>query len=391
MKILMIAPQPFLTNRGSPLNVYSKVKTLSGLGHDITILTYPEGGDVPDSEIVRVPLLPFLKNIPIGPSIHKVVYDILLLVYGLQIVLRNKFDVIHAHEIDGATIGALLKNACRIIKGHKLLLYYDMHSLFSEQMRNKGYKIIFLNTLSKHVEKYAYKNSDKLLMISPSFKDRVSEFNQDHKAIFIPDIPALTEEAIDLELYNKLKNEIKEDTVFLYMGNLEKYQGVYLLVDAFKTVEESGSNAALLVVGGGNKDFETLKKITAESKLKNIYIYSQQPLEKMPTYLKFSDIVLSPRLRGTNIPYKIYPYIKMGKPLIATNISSHSLILENNTNVLMCEVDSVDMANKMLLLMEDRSLQERIGKGAKELFISSFSPDIYKNKLKNLYNRGGVG
>ena len=391
MKILMIAPQPFLTNRGSPLNVYSKVKTLSGLGHDITVLTYPEGMDVPDSEIIRVPLLPFLKNIPIGPSIHKVVYDILLLVYGLQIVLRNKFDVIHAHEIDGATIGALLKSTCKIIKGHKLLLYYDMHSLFSEQMCNKGHKIIFLNTLCKHVEKYTYKNSDKLLMISASFKDRVSEFGQDYKAIFVPDIPALTEEAIDLELYNKLKNEIKEDTVFLYMGNIEKYQGVDLLIDAFKTVEESGNSAALLIVGGGSKDFETLKKITAESKLKNIYIYGQQPLEKMPTYLKFSDIVVSPRLRGTNIPYKIYPYIKMGKPLVATNIPAHNVILENNKNALMCEVDRTDMANKMLLLMKDNPLQARIGKGAKELFISSFSPDVYKNKLKNLYDQeGGV-
>jgi glycosyltransferase involved in cell wall biosynthesis len=391
MKILMIAPEPFLTNRGSPLNVYSKIRTLSGLGHDITLLTYPEGVNVRTLKIIRVPLMPFLRNIPIGPSIHKIVYDILLLLYGLRIILRNEFDVIHAHEIDGATIGALLKNAC-IITRYKPLLYYDMHSVFSEQMQNKGYKIIFLNTLSKYIEKYAYRNSDKLLMISPSFKDRLSEFNQDHKAIFVPDIPALNEETVDLELYNKLKNEIKEDTVFLYMGNIEKYQGVTLLIQAFKIVEESGGSVALLVVGDRDKDFGTLRKMIRKLKSKKVYIYSQQPLEKMPTYLKFSDIVFSPRLRGTNIPYKIYPYIRMGKPLIATNIPAHSLILENSKNVLMCEVDRIDMANKMLLLMKDDSLKERIGKGAKELFISSFSPEIYKNKLKNLYNqdRGGV-
>jgi glycosyltransferase involved in cell wall biosynthesis len=390
MKILMIAPEPFLTNRGSPLNVYSKVRTLSGFGHNITLLTYPEGVNVPNLRIIRVPRMPFLKNIPIGPSIHKVVYDILLLVYGLRIILRNRFDVIHAHEIDGATIGALLKNACRIITGYKTLLYYDMHSVFSEQMQNKGYKITFLNTLTKNIEKYVYRNSDKLLMISPSFKDRLSEFNQDHKAIFVPDIPALNEETIDQELYTKLKNEIKEDTVFLYMGNLETYQGVTLLIHAFKIVEESGGSVALLIVGESDKDFETVRKLIRELKLKNVYVYSQQPLEKMPTYLEFSDIVVSPRLRGTNIPYKIYPYIRRGKPLIATNIPAHSLILENNKNVLMCEVDRIDMANKMLLLMKDDSLKEHIGKGAKELFISSFTPEIYKNKLKSLYNRGGA-
>ena len=386
----MIAPEPFLTNRGSPLNVYSKIKTLSGLGHAITLLTYPEGVNVPGLKIVRVPFMPFLKNIPIGASIHKIVYDILLLTYGLRIIFKYKFDVIHAHEIDGAMIGALLKNVCRRIAGYNPRLYYDMHSILPEQMRNKGYNIIFLNILCKYIERYAYKSSDRILIISPSFKDRLSEFNQDRKAIFVPDIPALNEENIDPGLYNKLKTKIKEDTVFLYMGNLEKYQGVSLLINAFKIVEETGSNAALLIVGGKDKAFEALRNRIRDLKLEKVYIYNQQSLEMMPTYLKFCDVVVSPRLRGTNIPYKIYPYIRAGKPLIATNIPAHSLILENNKNVLMCEVDRIDMANKMLLLMNDNALKERIGKGAKELFMNYFSFGIYKTKLKNLYDQSGA-
>jgi len=385
MKVLMIAPHPFLTNRGSPLNVYTKVKTLSELGHHITLITYPEGRDIPGIKIIRVPLIPFLRNIPIGLSIHKIVYDLLLLLKGSRIVRKNRFDVIHAHEIDGAIIGALLKNKCKIIHKFKPLLYYDMHSILSEQMQNKGYYSIFLNTLCKYIENYAYKDSDRLLMISPSFKDRLAKFNQDYKSLFIPDIPALKEETIDQELYNDLKGKIKEDTVFLYMGNLEKYQGVDLLIQAFKIVEESVDNVALMIVGGRDKDFDTLRELIGKLEVKKVYIYSQQPLEKMPTYLKFSDIVISPRLLGTNIPYKIYPYIRMGKPLIATNIPAHHLILENNKNALLCSVDSTDMANKMLLLMNDESLKERLGKGAKELFNSSFSPEIYKNKLITLY------
>lgn len=382
----MIAPHPFLMNRGSSLNTYNKVRTLSEFGHNTTLLTYPEGENIPDLKIVRVPFVPFLRNIPIGPSIHKVVYDMLLLLYGLGIILRDRFDVIHAHEIDGAIIGSLLRNACRIILRYKPLLYYDMHSLFSEQMQNRGYKNIFLNALFKYVEKHVYRSSDKLLMISPSFKDRLFEFNQDHKAIFLPDIPALNEEIIDPELYNDLKSKIKKDTVFLYMGNLENYQGVNLLIHAFKIVEELCSSVALMIVGGSNKDLEILRKLIKKLELKNVYVYGQQTLQKMSTYLRLSDIVVSPRLRGSNIPYKIYPYIRMGKPLIATNIPAHNLILENNKNVSMCNVDSIDMANKMLLLMKDDSLRKRIGKGARELFVRYFSPEIYKNKLKELYN-----
>ena len=381
----MIAPHPFLTNRGSPLNVYKKAKTLSELGHNLILLTYPEGVNIPDLKIIRVPFIPFLRNIPIGPSIHKFLYDILLLLYGLIIILRNRFDVIHAHEIDGAIIGSLLKNICIMILKYKPLLYYDMHSLFFEQMQIRGYKNIFIKSLSKYIEKYAYYNSDKLLIISPFFKTRLSEFNQNHKSIFIPDVPALKEEKINQKLFKKLKNKIKADKIFFYMGTLEYYQGLNLLIHAFKIVEKKYNNVVLLIVGGSKKDSENLKKYIKKINLKRVYIYNQQPLEMMPVYLKFSDIVISPRLYGTNIPYKIYPYIRMGKPLIATNIPAHNIILEDSKNALMCEVNSIDMAKKMLLLMEDHSLEDRIAKGARELFIRLFTFESYKNKLKNLY------
>lgn len=383
-EILMIAPHPFLSNRGSPLNTFNKIKTLSKLGHNVTLLTYPEGTDVPGFKIIRVPLIPFFKNIPIGPSIHKVLYDILLLSKGISIIRNQRFDVIHAHEIDGAIIGAILKKMCK--KADCPQLYYDMHSLLSEQLRNKNYKINFLlDHILKSIEIFAYKNSDRLLMISPSFLNRISEFDQQEKALFLPDIPALKEESVDPETFEDLKNKIKHKIIFLYMGNIENYQGVYLLLEAFKNVERSSYDTGLVIVGGTKDEIKKVEKAVKELGLKRVYLFSQQPLEKMPAFLKLSDIVVSPRLRGTNIPYKIYPYMRMGKPIIATDIPAHSLIFENNKNALLCEVDPANMGNKMLLLLQDDSIRTRIGNGARDLFEKNFSSEIYRDKLENLY------
>ncbi|MCE8429461.1 MAG: glycosyltransferase family 4 protein [Candidatus Methanoperedens sp.] len=362
------------------------MKTLSMLGHNVTLLTYPEGTDIQGFRIIRVPLIPFFKNIPIGPSIHKILYDFLLLIEGLSIIRKKRFDVIHSHEIDGAIVGAILKKVCNRAIGYKPMLYYDMHSLLSEQMRNKNYKINFLlDNILNYIEFFAYRNSDRLLMISPSFVNRLMEFNQNEKALFLPDIPALKEELVDPETYEYLKNKIKHKIVFLYMGNIENYQGVYLLLEAFKIVERSGYDTGLVIVGGTKEEIKNLEKAVNKYGLARVYLFSQQPLEKMPAFLKLSDIAVSPRLRGTNIPYKIYPYMRMGKPIIATDIPAHNLILENNKNALLCELDPVNMGNKMLLLLQDDSIRKSIGNGARDLFEKNFSSEIYRDKLENLY------
>lgn len=382
--ILMIAPHPFLSNRGSPLNTYNKIKTLSELGHNVTLLTYPEGVNLPGLTIIRISSLPFLKNIPIGPSIHKVIYDILLLFKGISIISRKQFDVIHAHEIDGAIVGVILKKICKIAYCPKL--YYDMHSLLSEQMRNKKYRINFLlDHIITYLEIFAYKNSDRLLMISPSFINRLSEFDQQEKALFLPDIPALKEEYVDPETYEELRNKIKHKVVFLYMGNIENYQGVYLLLKAFKIVEGSSYDTGLVIVGGTEEEIKNLEEEVKKLGLTRVYLFSQQPLDKMPAFLSLADIVVSPRLMGTNIPFKIYPYIKMGKPIIATDIPAHSLVLENNKNALLCAVDPVELGNKMLTLLQDESLRKSIGKGAKDLFEKEYTYEKFKDKLENLY------
>ncbi|MCH7624768.1 MAG: glycosyl transferase family 1, partial [Chloroflexi bacterium] len=46
MKILMLAPQPFLEPRGTPFSVLGRLKALSQLGHKVDLVTYHLGSDV---------------------------------------------------------------------------------------------------------------------------------------------------------------------------------------------------------------------------------------------------------------------------------------------------------------------------------------------------------
>ena len=60
MKLLMIAPEPFFTPRGTPFSVYYRALVAAEQGASIDLLTYGEGDDVviPGVRIVRIPRLP---------------------------------------------------------------------------------------------------------------------------------------------------------------------------------------------------------------------------------------------------------------------------------------------------------------------------------------------
>ena len=60
---------------------------------------------------------------------------------------------------------------------------------------------------------------------------------------------------------------------------------------------------------------------------------SKQPGE-IPYYLEAADVLVSPRILGTNIPLKIYSYLKSGIPVVATNRYTHTQSIDHDISLL---------------------------------------------------------
>ncbi len=60
-------------------------------------------------------------------------------------------------------------------------------------------------------------------------------------------------------------------------------------------------------------------------------------------FISLSDVLVSPRLSGTNTPLKIYSFLKSGKPLVATNLWTHSQVLNDKIAILV-DADADSMA-----------------------------------------------
>ncbi len=100
LRILLLAPQPFYQDRGTPIAVRLLATELARLGHQVDLLVFHEGEDVsiPGVTIFRTRSSPYIKNIPPGFSLKKIICD--LRMYGVADTLlqAHSYDLIHAVE-----------------------------------------------------------------------------------------------------------------------------------------------------------------------------------------------------------------------------------------------------------------------------------------------------
>src|SRR5262250_1351194 len=85
VKILMIAPEPFFEPRGTPFSEFHRLRTLTALGHQVDLVTYPFGASVsmPGLRVFRSLRPPLVRSVRVGPSLAKIPLDALLAITAL--------------------------------------------------------------------------------------------------------------------------------------------------------------------------------------------------------------------------------------------------------------------------------------------------------------------
>ncbi|MBI9070054.1 MAG: glycosyltransferase family 4 protein [Melioribacteraceae bacterium] len=378
MKILVIAPQPFYQERGTPIAIKLLTETLCEFDNEVDLLTYNEGEDVvfKNLKIIRIPSFPFLKNYKIGFSIKKILADILLFCTFTRLVVFNKYDVVHA--VEESIFFTLLYKP--FLKGK---IIYDMDSSLADQLAEK-YKLfkgmkLFLESL----EKAAIKYSDIIVIVCKALLEKVEGYYPDKPAFLLEDIAFENDKTAITE---NIRYILKFDGLLaLYVGNLESYQGIKLLIDGIAEVE-TDIEYKVAIIGGEESDINFYQKYLEQIGLTGkIKFLGKKPFNALGNYLDQTDILLSPRLKGNNTPMKIYSYLASGKPVMATSISSHTQILSDDNSFLF-DVTPKAFSKTFKEILENDNKREVIGKAGQILAKEKYSIEAYKRKLKNIYN-----
>lgn len=384
MKILMIAPQPFFSPRGTPFSVLYRLHALSKLGHQVDLVTYHLGKDVPikNVSIKRIPKIPFVKSIRIGPSKIKILLDFFILLKTVQLLLQGDYDVIHSHEEAGFFSTWLAK-----IFGVKHL--YDMHSSLPQQLNNFKFTTSgFLIHSFEMLEKKTLRDANAVITICPALFDYV-------EGLFPEKNQALIENVVDNSWVLEPGNEtvsslikrygLKNDFKILYTGTLEPYQGVDLLIESAKEVVKHHSDVTFLLVGGDPSQILQYKKQADDAGLGGHVIFTGQVWPNLiPLFVELSDILVSPRIEGNNTPLKIYSYLRSGKPIVATDHPTHTQVL-NDKIAILTKGDPESFSNGIIKLIKNSGLRKEISKNALITANEKYSFENYLLKTKKIY------
>ncbi len=387
MRILVIAPQPFFTPRGTPFSVYYRSLVTSQLGNDIDLLTYGQGKDVAISgtKIIRIPSFSKLGNIKVGPSLFKLFLDGFLIVYTIGLLLSKKYDVVHAHE------EAVF--FCRFLKPiFNFKLIYDMHSSLPQQLTNFEFtKSKLLVKIFKWLEDSCLRHSEGIITICPDLADYVNKLLDKpakhfliENSIFEPIQLADTSQDKD---GTPMQGEIQlpaNGKYIVYAGTLEPYQGIDILLPAFRLFNEKTPGYKLVIVGGMPKQVQQYVAQAGENNITEQCVFTGQVRQALAKhYISQAAILVSPRKHGTNTPLKVYEQIASGIPLVATRIYSHTQILSDEVAVLVeptPESLAQGLAEATGATGQKKALQAQL------LYKLKYSKDIYVDKMKKLFS-----
>ncbi|NOZ11439.1 MAG: glycosyltransferase family 4 protein [Gammaproteobacteria bacterium] len=382
MKVLVLAPHPYYQERGTPIAVDMLLNVLSDRGDEVDLLTYHEGRDreYPRLRVFRTPKMLGLSNVRPGISFKKIVCDILFFFSMLSRLARVRYDVIHAVE-ESAFMAMLTKPFT------STPYIADMDSLLSAQVIDRYPVLKNCGALLRWMESLPIRYACMVVPMCDALADDIRAYRSDDSIVVLCDVSLLRSNGTDAAP-SLLRDELNlQGFVVMYIGNLEPYQGIDLLLGAFKLAQAQSGSLSLLVVGGRVDDIEKYRTMVGDLGLGGtVHFLGPRGVDEIGHYMSQADTLVSPRTQGINTPMKIYSYLDSGVPVLATDLPTHTQVLNDDISLLV-EPDERSFSSGLLKLEADASLCRKLSANAKEYVKREHSYDKFKETVNGIYAR----
>ena len=370
----MIAPMPFLEDRGAPLRVYGEAKGLKELGHQVDVICYHLGRPVPEAiNTQRIIRIPWYNRISPGASYHKVYLDILLLLKTLDVYKNKNFDILHAHLHEGAAIAQFLK----IFRINKPIVFDAQGSLTGE-MTAHGFlnPSSFMSKFWRLVESKIYSDSAIILVSSQHLMEMLStEYNISRDKIkYVPD-------GVDTDFFNPARfNGIKirrkfnlgDNKVVVFTGVFSRYQGLNFLIEqVIPSVIKEHRDTKFLLVGYPVDEYKELSRRLGLEQ--HIVFTGKQKFDDIPRFLAAADVAITPKfMEMGEANLKLFTYMAMGLPTISFDYTYNKKILRD-TGFTTKPGDSVEFAKAIIKLLDNPKTRNEMGTRARIISQNEYS------------------
>lgn len=200
---------------------------------------------------------------------------------------------------------------------------------------------------------------------------------------------------LELDKFNNSEPEKFETEKLLYIGTLIRKKGVLELPEIFKKVIQKYPKAKLYLIGADSFDIQTQRSSTwklieqqlGDSIKKNIEYLGKVPYSEVINHIKNSNVCIFPTYAET-LGMVTIESMAMNKAVVNSNIGwANELIINGESGFLVYPANHQEFADKITLLLQDKTLALQMGKNARRRVEDIFDINIVAKKNIEFYKK----
>ncbi|MFH0989462.1 MAG: glycosyltransferase family 4 protein [bacterium] len=352
-----------LKGGGSVSHIKGMLKAFLSSGFDVVFV----------SDSIVKDFLPEITQIEIPPIRALRMFDeIQLLVYNLQLILKapaliRQFQpclIYQRHSIFNFTGG--------VIAAHWKIPFV-LEANASEVWVKKNWSRLILHRLATNCESLAFHLAGHIAVISEGVREQLSSYKiEQDRFIINPNGVDPTEfhPGIDGAAIRH-RYQLSDNTVVGFIGTFTRWHGIETLFDAAAIVVQRKPDITFLLIGDGDLRSHLAARAVQLNITDRVIFTGLVPHSDASHYLAACDILVSPHLGfsdGTKFfgsPTKLFEYMALGKPIIASKLEQIGEIIQDDINgVHMQPGNAHQLAGLIEQLSSNQDLRRRLGSRA---------------------------
>ena len=361
--------------------LYSVLGLSETPGYEVTLITGPTLGpegkiEIPEKRSFRLIEIPTLVR-AINP-----IMDVIGLVALWRIFKHEKFHIVHTHSSKAGILGRIAAKLAGIP-----VIIHTIHGLAFHPFQSN-----LLNKFYKWIEKWVGTMTTKFITVADAMAREAMA-----AGISSSDRYVTVRSALDLDGYmddKKSSEGLKEkygiqtdDIVVGKIARLFPLKGHEYLLEIASRVVKCCSSVKFIFVGDGVLR-ESLEKGVQDHGLKDYFVFTGlvQP-EEIPAYIGIMDVLVHVSLRE-GLAKAIPQAFALKKPVVCFDLDgSKELVEDGVTGYLVPVKDTSVLADRLVRLVNDGSLRERMGQAGFERLMPDYKKEYMVQKIHQIYQR----
>ncbi len=379
--IAMVAACPFPHPRGTPIRIHRMAETLARRGHDVHVVTYHLGQPIADPPftIHRIRRVPSYRRTIAGPTYQKLlVVDPLLALKLRSVLRRHEFDLIHAHHHEGMLVALAARP-----QGTPVV--FDVHTLVESELPyyRLGLFAAVKRRIGRVLDRRLARRADHVVAVTDEIRSQLIA-----RGAVAPDRVSVIPNGVECEPFAAAPRPPRAGCAgprrLIFAGNLAAYQGIHLLLEAFRTLLDTRRDVRLMVAT--EDSFAPYERLASGLGVREFIDVRCCGFDQVPALLAASEVALNPRVACDGLPQKLLNYLAAGTPVVSF-AGSAKHIVEGEHGLVVEDGDTATFARAIGRVLDDPELADRLGNNGRELVRSRMSWDATTREVEAVYDR----